>query len=515
MSAYDELHQRHLAVARRTARIVADSDDEADAIVTDAFERIRRHVTDGPIPALPFAIHVRTVIRRIALDRYRAGGGPARSTAHSSAGELAATGTDRGPDEDADDTVIDDDAAGAGPPVGPRLDAAPGDDETGRMSERQLVRAAYEALPERWQRVLWRSEVEEQTPAALAPELGSSPNSVAALAFRAREGLRQAYLAVNHATAGDDRCRPLITRLAGYVRQTLPEAEDVAVAVHLDTCAACRARREELLLLVSDLRALLVAALIGTVPPSRPAAAAAPAGVGAPVAVAALAPGVAARRPRARSRRVIQIAATTLVSAAAAVGVAFAVVTSMSPARPPEDALVAPAPTAPAYEPATSSMTNPGSGAERPPMPTVEQDEEDGGGDEGDDVLDDETGADGGDGDPATVRPPGALRPPTQPASETPVGGSQTDAPESGTTATAQPSGPPTSTPAGTPSRRSSQPAPSDPPSDPPSGRPAAPPANEPPDDGDAAEPPPASGETPGPEQTGLCVVLPIPLLCP
>ena len=42
--------------------------------------------------------------------------------------------------------------------------------------------------------VLWHTEVEGQRPAEVAPLLGMSPNSVSALAYRAREGLRQAFV---------------------------------------------------------------------------------------------------------------------------------------------------------------------------------------------------------------------------------------------------------------------------------------------------------------------------------
>ena len=57
-----------------------------------------------------------------------------------------------------------------------------------------LAARAFHRLPERWQTVLWHTEVEQESPAEVAPLLGLTPNGVAALAYRAREGLRQAYL---------------------------------------------------------------------------------------------------------------------------------------------------------------------------------------------------------------------------------------------------------------------------------------------------------------------------------
>lgn len=50
---------------------------------------------------------------------------------------------------------------------------------------------------------------EGRTPAELAPVLGVSPNGVAALACRARKGLRQAYLQAE-AEAGTDREEPVV-----------------------------------------------------------------------------------------------------------------------------------------------------------------------------------------------------------------------------------------------------------------------------------------------------------------
>ena len=55
-----------------------------------------------------------------------------------------------------------------------------------------MIARAFASLPERWQAVLWHTEIEGARPADVAPLLGLTANSVAALAYRAREGLRQA-----------------------------------------------------------------------------------------------------------------------------------------------------------------------------------------------------------------------------------------------------------------------------------------------------------------------------------
>ncbi|MDR6688248.1 DNA-directed RNA polymerase specialized sigma24 family protein [Arthrobacter sp. 1088] len=55
------------------------------------------------------------------------------------------------------------------------------------------VLAALQSLPERWQKVLWYTDVLQYKPREIAPLLGIAPNAVSALVLRARKGLRAAY----------------------------------------------------------------------------------------------------------------------------------------------------------------------------------------------------------------------------------------------------------------------------------------------------------------------------------
>ena len=73
--------------------------------------------------------------------------------------------------------------------------------------ENSAAAAAFASLPERWQLVLWHTEVEGQKPAEVGELLGMSANSVSALAYRAREGLRQAFLNSHIAEIEDADCR--------------------------------------------------------------------------------------------------------------------------------------------------------------------------------------------------------------------------------------------------------------------------------------------------------------------
>ena len=73
--------------------------------------------------------------------------------------------------------------------------------------ERTMAARAFATLPERWQAVLWHLEVEGDSPADIAPLFGLSANAVSALGYRAREGLRQAYLQ-EHLAAGTGALGP-------------------------------------------------------------------------------------------------------------------------------------------------------------------------------------------------------------------------------------------------------------------------------------------------------------------
>jgi RNA polymerase sigma factor (sigma-70 family) len=227
MAAYDELYRRHIDGAQRVARVVTGSNDEAQDVVSEAFTRVLDRLQHGGGPEGELGPYLNTIVRRLAIDRYRAS---------------------RRDGLPADPTLFE---------VMPETD-----DPIARSTDRDLVRRAFETLPDRWQQVLWHTEIEGRTPAALAPTLGSTPNAVAALAYRAREGLRQAYLAVHLSANIPEECRPYVPKLAAYVRGTLSPREDQWVAAHVEDCPHCRDRREELMLLVADLRGVLWPALL-------------------------------------------------------------------------------------------------------------------------------------------------------------------------------------------------------------------------------------------------------------
>lgn len=102
------------------------------------------------------------------------------------------------------------------------------------------VTTAFRALPPEWRSVLWYTEVEGMQPSDLAPILGISANAVAALAYRAREGLRNAWLQA-HVTAhpSDNECAWVTERLAQHARGTLSPRQTQRMQRHLHHCGTC------------------------------------------------------------------------------------------------------------------------------------------------------------------------------------------------------------------------------------------------------------------------------------
>jgi RNA polymerase sigma factor (sigma-70 family) len=226
--AYGELFARHVDAARRLARQLAGHAD-ADDLVSDAFTKVLTVLQRGGGPDLAFRAYLLTAVRRLHVDRIRAG---ARLR------------------------PVDDLA-----PFDPGL---PFHDTAIEGFDNAAAARAFASLPERWQMVLWHTEVEQQKPADIAPLLGMSANSVSALAYRAREGLRQAFLS-QHATDPDDvDCAWTRDHLGAYVRGGLSRRDSSRVDDHLAACRACAAVYLELTEVNSGLAALLAPLLLGT-----------------------------------------------------------------------------------------------------------------------------------------------------------------------------------------------------------------------------------------------------------
>lgn len=231
-AAFGVLYERHAAAARAVAHQYSNSAADADDAVSDAFHRVFSTIQGGAGPDVAFRAYLFTVVRRVAMGRVESGR------------RVQAT----------DDLETFEAAFGPGEAT---------EDPTFAGFERGVVSRAYKSLPERWQAVLWYTEVERLSPAEIAPVLGLTANGVAALAYRAREGLRQAYLQQHLASPSSEACTIVNGKLGAYVRGGLAKRETALVESHLDECGDCRALVLELGDVNHGMRAIIAPLVLG------------------------------------------------------------------------------------------------------------------------------------------------------------------------------------------------------------------------------------------------------------
>ncbi|GAB3283488.1 sigma-70 family RNA polymerase sigma factor [Microbacterium lacusdiani] len=227
-AAFAALWTRHHGAALTVARSIGAGTD-ADDLVQEAFARVFGILRRGGGPTGPFRAYLFTAIRNTAVSWARA--------RHDTAAidELEAL-PDPATTEDA------------------RLAA----DDHG------LVLRAFRTLPRRWQEVLWYCEIEGLGPSDAAPLLGMSAGAVKQLAFRAREGLREAWIQAHVAALGDGAdCRWTIARLGAHARGRLTASRRARVEAHLDVCPPCAGVAAEARQVGIQLAPALLPALVG------------------------------------------------------------------------------------------------------------------------------------------------------------------------------------------------------------------------------------------------------------
>ena len=244
--AYEELYRRHVDAAMSVGRHLTGSKADAEDVVSEAFARVLSALQRGAGPEMAFRPYLLTSVRNAFYDRTR-----------------------KDKRLDVTDDVPED--------LGRVLAAAAASDDD---VERQMAATAFASLPERWQLVLWHTEVEGRSPAEVGPLLGLAPNAVAALAYRAREGLRQAYLNAHIQARPPAGCEDIVPKLGAYVRHDLSNRDRQKVEAHLEGCERCRAIVAELEEAGSRLKILLIP-LIAGIPAAAYLGGLAPSGAGA------------------------------------------------------------------------------------------------------------------------------------------------------------------------------------------------------------------------------------------
>ncbi|WP_182378286.1 sigma-70 family RNA polymerase sigma factor [Nocardioides sp. WS12] len=156
--AYADLYDRHRQAALRVA-IAASGPSRAEDLVAEVFTRTLQLLISGSGPDRAFRAYLFTAIRNLNVN------------VHSKERRSLPVG---------DLTALDHTLPDAPPSATPTHD---------------LAAEAFRALPARWREVLWLTTVEGRSLNEVAALVGSNPNAVAQLAFRAREALRRAYFA--------------------------------------------------------------------------------------------------------------------------------------------------------------------------------------------------------------------------------------------------------------------------------------------------------------------------------
>jgi RNA polymerase sigma factor (sigma-70 family) len=209
--AYGTLFTRHRDAAVNLAQQLARCPADADELVAEAFAKVLLTLRKGRGPTTAFRAYLLTTLRHTAYDRTR-----------------------RAKKIDLVDDVVQADGVSAESVSVPFIDTALA------KLERSMAAKGFEALPERWQAVLWLTEIEGLSPGEVAPRLGMTANAVSALAYRARAGLRTAYLQAHLSAHVRSACRSTAEQLAAYLRGSLGKRARAAVSDHLDGCARCR-----------------------------------------------------------------------------------------------------------------------------------------------------------------------------------------------------------------------------------------------------------------------------------
>ncbi|WP_053732195.1 sigma-70 family RNA polymerase sigma factor [Nocardia sp. NRRL S-836] len=233
VEAYGRLYERHVRAALNLALQLTGSSADADDLVSDAFAKVLAALRTGGGPDASFRPYLLTAVRHTAYDKSR------RDKRLELVGDVEEVpGATRSTSVQFSDTAV-------------------------ASLNQSLAATAFASLPERWQTVLWHTAIEGQSPGEVGPLLGLSANGVSAMAHRAREGLRRAYLQAHVARDPSERCRATVAKLGAWTRGGLSARESIQLDAHLDRCADCRAIAGELADVNGALRAVVAPLVLG------------------------------------------------------------------------------------------------------------------------------------------------------------------------------------------------------------------------------------------------------------
>lgn len=251
-TAYEELYRRHAVAVRRYARTCCRDAHTADDLTAEVFARMLQAVRGGAGPEHAVRAYLLTSVRRVAAGWIRSARREQLVDDFAVFAAQAARTSD----------VADDTAAAGSFGAGLELGA---DVRALHEAEQSMAMQAFRSLPERWQAVLWHTEVEDESPSEVAMLFGLDANGTRVLASRAREGLKQAYLQahVSSTLTSDEECSRYADQLGTYARRRLRTRAERGLRKHLEECARCRLAALQIEEVAGGIPAVVPVAVIG------------------------------------------------------------------------------------------------------------------------------------------------------------------------------------------------------------------------------------------------------------
>ncbi|MFE5375747.1 sigma-70 family RNA polymerase sigma factor [Streptomyces mirabilis] len=243
-TAYEELYRRHAEAVRRYARTCCRDAHTADDLTAEVFARMLQAVRRGHGPQHAVRAYLLTTVRRVAASWTKSA---KREQLVDDFAVFAAQSSRAS--EVSDEETLD---------LGADVRAM-------HEAEQSMAMQAFRSLPERWQAVLWHTEVEDESPSEVATLFGLDANGTRVLASRAREGLKQAYLQahVSATLTMDEECARYADRLGAYARGGLRTRAERGLRKHLEECAKCRLAAGQIKEVAGGIPAVVPVAVIG------------------------------------------------------------------------------------------------------------------------------------------------------------------------------------------------------------------------------------------------------------
>ena len=220
------LHDRHVRVAVSVARSQLNDATEAEAIVNEVFGRVIAIIERGGGPESAFRSYLVRAVRNECVDAMRA-----RRVAPSRVADVAVA---LQADADFDGRLVDGWHGGSThAAIDPSItvfDAMDG----------AVAMVALSMLSERSHEILTLMELEGLELTEAAARMGIDTGAAAALRYRAKEKLRQAYLVASVSMPATPVCHDCVVRLGAFVRGAAGPRHEARVVAHLELCRRCR-----------------------------------------------------------------------------------------------------------------------------------------------------------------------------------------------------------------------------------------------------------------------------------